>query len=249
MRCNGFQKKERNKTCPSTASQSEGHDESEASGSEVQINFTPEDHSPRATRSLTKRAILQDTPPQSEEPTGNDNTLSPSLASLVACLMAGYLVNMGMIIATEMKDRALNERVRFPFPCLIGKLCRQVDTPPNKLIDKWRNIFRLIQVSKIKDVANDLFGAKSAAMGTLVVVPHVPLEIPQADRGTEQEESSQPSKDAPPPPALAPQAPASVGASGNGAPAPTSEDQPDQVSSSESAPIDKGANVDPKIGA
>jgi len=140
-------------------------------------------------------------------PTGNDNTLSPSLASLVACLMAGYLVNMGMIIATEMKDRALNERVRFPFPCLIGKLCRQVDTPPNKLIDKWRNIFRLIQVSKIKDVANDLFGAKSAAMGTLVVVPHVPLEIPQADRGTEQEESSQPSKDAPPPPALAPQAP------------------------------------------
>ncbi|KAH0714987.1 hypothetical protein KY284_007892 [Solanum tuberosum] len=40
-----------------------------------------------------------------------------------------------------------------------------------------------------------------------------------------------------------------AGASGNGAPAPTSEDQPDQVPSSKSAPIDKGANADPKIDA
>uniref|UniRef100_M1D8X1 Putative plant transposon protein domain-containing protein n=1 Tax=Solanum tuberosum TaxID=4113 RepID=M1D8X1_SOLTU len=43
-------------------------------------------------------------------PTTNSNTLSPSLASLVAYLMAGYLVNMGQIISTEMRDRALNER-------------------------------------------------------------------------------------------------------------------------------------------
>ena len=33
----------------------------------MQINVTPEDHSPRATRSLSRRAILQDSPPQSEE--------------------------------------------------------------------------------------------------------------------------------------------------------------------------------------
>ncbi|KAH0780907.1 hypothetical protein KY290_000505 [Solanum tuberosum] len=63
----GPRKKNANKPAPVTASQSEGHDDSEASGSEVQINVTPEDHSPRATRSLSRRAILQDFPPQSEE--------------------------------------------------------------------------------------------------------------------------------------------------------------------------------------
>uniref|UniRef100_M1DRP2 Putative plant transposon protein domain-containing protein n=1 Tax=Solanum tuberosum TaxID=4113 RepID=M1DRP2_SOLTU len=35
--------------------------------SQVQINVTPDDHPPRATRSRTTRAILQDTPPQYEE--------------------------------------------------------------------------------------------------------------------------------------------------------------------------------------
>ncbi|KAK4707234.1 hypothetical protein R3W88_033206 [Solanum pinnatisectum] len=69
-------------------------------------------------------------------PTGNDNTLSPSLALLVACLMAGYPVNVVRIIATEMRERALNERVGFPFPRLIGKLCRQADTSPKRLIDR-----------------------------------------------------------------------------------------------------------------
>uniref|UniRef100_M1DPI3 Uncharacterized protein n=1 Tax=Solanum tuberosum TaxID=4113 RepID=M1DPI3_SOLTU len=39
-----------------------------------------------------------------------------------------------------------------------------------------------------------------------------------------------------------------VGASGSGAPAPTSEDQTYQVSSSESAPIDKGAKADLTTG-
>ncbi|KAH0720055.1 hypothetical protein KY284_005085 [Solanum tuberosum] len=83
-------------------------------------------------------------------PTGNDNTLYLSLVSLVACLMAGY------------------------------------------------------PVSKIKDVVNHLFGAKSAAVGTLAVVHHVPLEIPQTDKCTKQGESSQLSTDVPPPPVSAP---------------------------------------------
>ncbi|KAK4726942.1 hypothetical protein R3W88_031859 [Solanum pinnatisectum] len=111
-------------------------------------------------------------------PTGNDNTLSPSLESLVACLMASYSVNVGRIIASEMRNRALNEKDGFLFPSLIGKLCRQPDTPPNKLIDRWRNAFRLIEVSKIKDVTNHPFGMKSADVGTLDVIPHLPLEIP-----------------------------------------------------------------------
>uniref|UniRef100_M1DQL5 Putative plant transposon protein domain-containing protein n=1 Tax=Solanum tuberosum TaxID=4113 RepID=M1DQL5_SOLTU len=140
-------------------------------------------------------------------PTANDNTLSPSLASLVACLMVGYPVNARRIIAIEMRDRALNERAALPFPCLIGKLCRGANIPPNSLVDRWGETFRLTQVSKIKDVANYLFGAKSAAVGTLVVVPHVPLDIFQASRDPEQGESSQPSTEAPPPPASASQTP------------------------------------------
>ncbi|KAH0709099.1 hypothetical protein KY284_010526 [Solanum tuberosum] len=83
--------------------------------------------------------------------TGNYNTLSPSLASLVASLMVGYPVNAGRIIAIEMRDRALNERVALP----------------------------LTQVSKFKDVANHIFGAKCAIMDTLAVIPHVPLYIPR----------------------------------------------------------------------
>ncbi|KAH0706110.1 hypothetical protein KY285_010637 [Solanum tuberosum] len=102
-------------------------------------------------------------------PTANDNALSPSLDSLVACIMVGYPMNVG-------------------------------------LIDRWGEEARLIQVSKIKDVANHLFGAKSGVVGTLSIVLHVPLDIPQANKWPEQGESSQPSTEAPPPPASASQA-------------------------------------------
>uniref|UniRef100_M1DJV8 Integrase core domain containing protein n=1 Tax=Solanum tuberosum TaxID=4113 RepID=M1DJV8_SOLTU len=105
-----------------------------------------------------------------------------------------------------MLDRALNERVRLPIPCLIGKLCRQGNTTPNRLVDRWSEAFRLTQTSKIKDVANHLFGAKVDAVGLLAVVPYVPIDILYANRGLEQGESSQPSTGAPPPPASASQA-------------------------------------------
>uniref|UniRef100_M1E0M7 Integrase core domain containing protein n=1 Tax=Solanum tuberosum TaxID=4113 RepID=M1E0M7_SOLTU len=68
---------------------------------------------------------------------------------------------------------------------------------------KW-TIMPETRVSKIKDVVNHLFGAKSAAVGTLAVVHHVPLEIPQTDKCTKQGESSQLSTDVPPPPVSAP---------------------------------------------
>uniref|UniRef100_M1DN98 Putative plant transposon protein domain-containing protein n=1 Tax=Solanum tuberosum TaxID=4113 RepID=M1DN98_SOLTU len=119
-------------------------------------------------------------------PTVNDNTLSSSLAFLIACLLVGYPINLGRIRAIELRDRALNERAELPFPCLIGKLCRQANIPPNRLINRWGEAAKLIQVSKIKDVVNHLFGAKSRVVGTLVVVPRVPLDIPQADKGPEK---------------------------------------------------------------
>uniref|UniRef100_M1D997 Putative plant transposon protein domain-containing protein n=1 Tax=Solanum tuberosum TaxID=4113 RepID=M1D997_SOLTU len=57
------------------------------------------------------------------QPTGNDNTLSPSLASLLACIMDRYPLTVGIRIAMEMRDRALNERASQPFSCLIRRLC------------------------------------------------------------------------------------------------------------------------------
>ncbi|KAH0748212.1 hypothetical protein KY290_027444 [Solanum tuberosum] len=125
--------------------------------------------------------------------------------------MVGYPINVGRIIATEMRDRALNERAGLPFP-LIGKLCRQANIPPNRLVNRWGEAFRLTQVSRIKNFANHLFGVKSAAVGTFVVVPYVPIDIPYADRGPEQGESSQPYTGEPPSPASASQAPSTYAA-------------------------------------
>uniref|UniRef100_M1DKR5 Uncharacterized protein n=1 Tax=Solanum tuberosum TaxID=4113 RepID=M1DKR5_SOLTU len=76
-----------------------------------------------------------------------------------------------------MRDKALNEMAGFSFPCLIGKLCRQANIPPNRLVDKWGEASRLTQVSKIENVANHLFGAKSgAALGTYVTIPMIFLD-------------------------------------------------------------------------
>jgi len=47
--------------------QSQSDNAAKSSSSEVQINTTIEEHSPRATRSHTLRAILHNTPSQSEE--------------------------------------------------------------------------------------------------------------------------------------------------------------------------------------
>uniref|UniRef100_M1DTY9 Integrase core domain containing protein n=1 Tax=Solanum tuberosum TaxID=4113 RepID=M1DTY9_SOLTU len=108
-----------------------------------------------------------------------------------------------------------------------------------------------MEASKIKDVANHLFGAKSGAVGSLAIVPHVPIDIPHANRGPEKRESSQPSTEAPPPPSSASQAPDAVlvGASGSGAPVPVSGSQPDPEQSSENALVDKGADADLATGA
>lgn len=104
--------------------------------------------------------------------------------------MAGYPVNVGRIIATKMWDRALNERVGLPFPCLIGKLCLQSNIPPNKVLDRWIKAYKLTTTSKIKDVTNHLFGAKVEVVEPLAVVPHIPLDTPQDERGPEQGKSS-----------------------------------------------------------
>jgi len=82
-----------------------------------------------------------------------------------------------------MRDKALNERVGLPFPYLIGKLCLQANIPLNKLVDRLTEAYKLTVASKIKDVVNHLFGVKVGAVGPLAVVPNVPLDIPQAERG------------------------------------------------------------------
>lgn len=99
-----------------------------------------------------------------------DNTLSTPLASLVAYLIAEYPVNVGQIIATEMQDRALNERGGLPFPCQIGNYFLEVNIPLNKLVERRIKANRITATSKIKDVVNHVFGAKFVAVEQLILV-------------------------------------------------------------------------------
>ncbi|KAH0689073.1 hypothetical protein KY289_016431 [Solanum tuberosum] len=138
-------------------------------------------------------------------PRTNDNTLSQSLASLVAFLMVGYPINVGRIIATKLRDRALNERAGLPFPYLIGKLCLHSNIPPNKLVDKWTEAQRVTAASKIKDVANYLFGAKSAPVGPPPLVLHIPVGMPRVEGSSEQDAASTPDVATSPPSILAAQ--------------------------------------------
>src|SRR5688572_11046478 len=52
-------------------------------------------------------------------PTTNDYTLHPTQAVLVATIMSRNGIHSARLLATGMRDRALNERASFPFPCLI----------------------------------------------------------------------------------------------------------------------------------
>ncbi|KAK4731432.1 hypothetical protein R3W88_024420 [Solanum pinnatisectum] len=91
--------------------------------------------------------------------TGNENTISPLLSSLVACIMVGYPLNVGRIIITEMRDCALNERASLQFLCLKRRLCVHANIPPNKLVDRYVEATKVTAMSKIKYVANPLYGS------------------------------------------------------------------------------------------
>lgn len=76
-----------------------------------------------------------------------------------------------------MREKALNKIAGFPFPCLIGKLYLPANIQPNNLVDKWVEESKVTAASKIKDVANHLFGAKSGSVGPVAVVPHILVEM------------------------------------------------------------------------
>ena len=74
-------------------------------------------------------------------PTVYDNTLLPSLASLVACLLCGYMINTRRIISKEMRDRSINERETFTSLVLKGNyVARQRFLPTDQLIDVMRHL-------------------------------------------------------------------------------------------------------------
>ncbi|KAH0698590.1 hypothetical protein KY284_012805 [Solanum tuberosum] len=102
-------------------------------------------------------------------PTSNDNTLSPSLTLLVACLMAGYPVNETVSL--------------------------QANITPNKLVDKWTKAYKVTLTSKIKYVANHLFGTKVGPVRPLAFVPHIPVDMPQTDGSSKQGATLQPDAD------------------------------------------------------
>ena len=93
-------------------------------------------------------------------PTTNDNTLHPTQAALVASIMARKGIHSGRLICTEMRDRALNERAAFPFPCLVQALCDAAKVQMNRHFDQRTTCKRTTTAAKIKDFDNPLFKSK-----------------------------------------------------------------------------------------
>uniref|UniRef100_M1DCZ3 Integrase core domain containing protein n=1 Tax=Solanum tuberosum TaxID=4113 RepID=M1DCZ3_SOLTU len=189
-----------------------------------------------------------------------------------------------------MRDRALNERAVLPFPCLIGKLCRQVSISPNRsapnqdlsrpdnqqdaqliqrdvlaakkeLKDEMRKKLVVLKdmMDGLENLVHDRFQAAGsvdteefksqlAEMRTQVAkLAEKQVQERRQEKKTrkasrkvarEKESLEQPQRDA-----------VLVGDSSSGAAAPVSSSQPDHVLSFESAPVNKGADVELTTGA
>lgn len=111
-------------------------------------------------------------------PKGNDNTHQPSYASLIACLMAKFGINVGYIIATEMRDRALSDRAGSPFPCLIHVLYKRVSGFTTHYLAKMMAPKGMVNIVLIKNVKNPLMRARTRMLGGLKIFPKQPCSNP-----------------------------------------------------------------------
>lgn len=93
----------------------------------------------------------------------NDNNLHLLQASLVACIMSFYALNVGCLIVTKIRDRSFNEKVGLPFPCLIRVLCEHARVPIKRHIDRQTTMTKFTSVASIKDMDNLLYKEKSVA--------------------------------------------------------------------------------------
>lgn len=93
-------------------------------------------------------------------PTVDDNTLHPLQESLVSYIMSRYGLNCSRLIATEIRDRAFNERAGLPFVCLIWEMCEDARVPLSRFFDRCTTISKSTNAALIKDMDNTLYKAK-----------------------------------------------------------------------------------------
>ncbi|MCE2055075.1 hypothetical protein HAX54_041893 [Datura stramonium] len=84
-------------------------------------------------------------------PNRGDNTLDEDRAVLVASLMSGFPLYMGVIITEEMNYREVKLSTSLHFPCLITQLCREAHVPILVGIDVETYATKKYDLEKSKD--------------------------------------------------------------------------------------------------
>ncbi|MCD7453872.1 hypothetical protein HAX54_022503 [Datura stramonium] len=84
-------------------------------------------------------------------PTGGDIVLGEDTTVLVANLMSGFPLNMGVIIADEMRAHATKFSTSLPFLCLVIGLCKEAHVPILARIDVETTKNKKHDLGKFKD--------------------------------------------------------------------------------------------------
>ncbi|MCE2056138.1 hypothetical protein HAX54_044106 [Datura stramonium] len=83
--------------------------------------------------------------------TDGDNALEEDREVLVASLMLAFPLNIGVVIADEIKSQATTLSTSLPFPCLITRLCREAHVPILAGIDIETPTIKKYNLEKSKD--------------------------------------------------------------------------------------------------
>lgn len=83
---------------------------------------------------------------------------------------------MGQLIATEMGNRALNEKIGLPFLCLMRRLRQHAQIPDNKLVEQFFDATKLTYAVSIKNVVNPLYKTRAGPAAPLVIMLNLPCD-------------------------------------------------------------------------
>ncbi|XP_060208451.1 uncharacterized protein LOC132635880 [Lycium barbarum] len=84
-------------------------------------------------------------------PTQFDNTLTLDRVVLLVAIMSKDNINLGLLIAEEIRLRVLQPQTSLIFPCLITRLCERADIPKFKPRDKYTKAVHVSDIMKSKD--------------------------------------------------------------------------------------------------
>lgn len=84
-------------------------------------------------------------------PTKSDNALTIDRAVVLAAIMEKMHIDIGRLLAVDMKDRALQTATSLPFPCLITALCNQAGVPALPREDNYIQAKQVVDITKMRD--------------------------------------------------------------------------------------------------